>query len=249
MPSFADHFSSASRDYAAFRPSYPAALFAWLAGEAPSLGRAWDCATGSGQAAVALASHFREVVATDASAAQVAQAARHERVAYAVMTAEDPALASGSVALVTVAQALHWFSRARFYAEVGRVLAPGGLVAAWRYGLASVSPEVDAAVLRFYSGTVGPGWPPERAIVEAGYHTIEFPFAEVAVPAFTMEARWTLAELGGYLSTWSAVTRYRAAEGRDPVGPLLEELAGPWGDPAQPRPVRWPLEVRAGRVR
>lgn len=51
---FADHFSVRSRDYARFRPSYPPALFAWLAETAPARRLAWDCATGSGQAAAGL---------------------------------------------------------------------------------------------------------------------------------------------------------------------------------------------------
>ena len=51
MNTFKDHFSSASDRYAAYRPDYPAALFAWLAGLCAEHDLAWDCATGSGQAA------------------------------------------------------------------------------------------------------------------------------------------------------------------------------------------------------
>jgi len=43
---------------------------------------AWDCATGNGQAAVALAGHFDKVIATDASAEKVAHAERHPRFEY-----------------------------------------------------------------------------------------------------------------------------------------------------------------------
>lgn len=75
MSGFKDHFSSASERYAAYRPDYPAALFAWLAGQCAEQELAWDCATGSGQAALGLAPHFRRVVATDASAEQIRHAA------------------------------------------------------------------------------------------------------------------------------------------------------------------------------
>ena len=62
--SFADHFSAAATEYARFRPHYPPALFQWLAGIVRQRRVAWDCATGNGQAAVALAGHFETVVAT-----------------------------------------------------------------------------------------------------------------------------------------------------------------------------------------
>ncbi|WP_211263129.1 methyltransferase domain-containing protein [Thioalkalivibrio nitratireducens] len=53
---------------------------------------------------------------------------------------------SGVFDLITVGQALHWFDFPAFYAEAARVLRPGGVLAAWGYGLMQVSPAVDAAV-------------------------------------------------------------------------------------------------------
>ena len=113
--SWKDHFSHASDDYRRWRPGYPDELFAWLAAMAPSRAVAWDCATGSGQAAGGLAAHFARVVATDASAAQVAEAEAFGRVEYRVAPAEDSGLPDASVDLVTVAQALHWFEFERFF--------------------------------------------------------------------------------------------------------------------------------------
>jgi SAM-dependent methyltransferase len=245
---FPDHFSSAAAGYAAYRPTYPAPLFTWLAERAPSRACAWDCAAGNGQAALGLAPHFDLVVATDASAAQVAHAEPRPGVAWAVMRAEAVGLRDASVSLVCVAQALHWLDRPRFYAEALRVLQPGGILAAWRYGLATIDADIDAVIGRFYRETVGPYWPPERAIVDAGYGTLDFPVTDMIPPAFEMEASWTLAQLGGYLRTWSAVTRYRLAHRQDPVTPLLDALRPLWGVPRRTRRVRWPLEVRAGRV-
>ena len=245
---FHDHFSSAAPEYRAYRPRYPASLFEALAAAAPHRRLAWDCATGSGQAAVALAAHFDAVVATDASERQLAAVELHPRVRYARAPAEASGLPGGSVALITVAQALHWFDRPAFFAEVRRVGSPGGLLAAWCYGLMEIDPAVDPLVLRFYGDTVGPYWPPERALVESGYRNIDFPFEEIVLPPAHMEARWTLGELCGYLGTWSATLRYRSATGSDPVPGLKESLAPIWGDPSVRRPVRWPLAVRAGRV-
>ena len=63
-------------------PVYPAELSTFLAGISPGREMVWDCGTGSGQAAVVLAADFERVVATDASAAQLAHAREHPRVEY-----------------------------------------------------------------------------------------------------------------------------------------------------------------------
>lgn len=243
---FRDHFSSSSPDYAAFRPRYPEALFAFLAGHAPGSRLALDCATGSGQAALGLAEHFDRVVATDASRAQIESAAPHPRVTYRVAPAGSSGLADGSVDLVTVAQALHWLDRDAFYDEAFRVLRPGGLLAAWCYTNPAIDPAVDPLIQEFYATTVGSYWPPERALVENGYRGIPFPFEEIAAPHFAIEADLTLDHLAGYLRTWSATLRYAATRGTDPVAPLVDSLRPVWGDPGRSRRARWPIHLRAG---
>ena len=246
--SFADHFSGVSAAYAAFRPRYPDALFDLLAGVAPARDAAWDCATGNGQAALGLAKHFTRVIATDASDAQIAHATPHPRVTYHVAPAEASGLEDRSVDLVTVAQAVHWFDRPRFWVEARRVLRPGGVMAVWTYRLFSIAPALDAIVRRFYQDTVGPFWPRERKLTEERFRTIDFPFAEFPVQEFTIEQPLTLDDVAGYIRTWSATRGYVERHGRDPVGALVAELAPAWGDPGTPRLARWPLAVRAGRV-
>lgn len=245
---FHDHFSGVARGYASFRPRYPAALFDYLAALAPARAAVWDCACGNGQASVDLAARFEQVTATDASAEQIAAARAHPRIVYRVATAEQSELADHAVGLVTVAQAVHWFDRERFYAEVKRVLAPEGVLAVWAYGITTVEDaEAGALVQDFYARTLSPYWPPERLLVEAGYRTIDFPFAEIVPPAFHMEARWTLAQLLGYFSTWSATNRCIAATGRNPLEPLAADLRRVWGEPDMPRRIAWPLALRVGR--
>src|SRR5512141_1413888 len=115
--SFLDLFSQQSSTYAEFRPDYPAELFTYLASLAPAHDRAWDCATGNGQAAIGLAEHFGQVLASDASADQLRHLRPHPRVAYFQSSAEQVPLSSGSLDMITVAQAAHWFDHDRFYAE------------------------------------------------------------------------------------------------------------------------------------
>src|SRR5512141_3250421 len=197
MASFADHFSNRAADYALYRPDYPAALFEFLADLAPHVRLSWDCATGSGQAAVGLARHFQMVVATDASAAQIRSASRHPAVRYAVAAAERAPLAAGSAAAVTAAQALHWFDRPRFWEEARRVLAPRGVIAVWSYHGFHVNPAIEEVVYRYYRDIVGPYWPAERALVERGYGSLEFPFDLVRSPELALEKRWDLGAVIG----------------------------------------------------
>lgn len=245
----ADYFSPRAAGYAAFRPTYPPALFDFVAALAPSHRCAWDCATGSGQAAVALAAHFDRVIATDASAAQLAHAAMHARVAYRVATAEASGLPDHAVDLVTVAQALHWFDIEAFYVEVRRVLVPGGALAVWTYGFPALDETtLDARFQQYVEDVLAPYWPPKRQLVDDGYRGIPFPFAEVAAPSFPLERACTLDEVVGYVGTSSATTQYIRATGGDPLPGLEQALAPAWGEPARRVVVRWPLTVRAGRV-
>jgi SAM-dependent methyltransferase len=245
---FSDHFSAFASRYADFRPHYPPALFDFLATLVPKDSVVWDCAAGNGQATVDLAERFPKVIATDASGEQIAAAKPHPRAEYRIAVAEESGLPAQSVGLVTVAQAMHWFDLKRFYAEVDRVLRPGGVLAAWAYGINEVEGDaVNDLVQDFYGNVVGPYWPPERKIVEEGYRTIEFPYAEIVPPKIRMESRWTLPELLGYFSSWSATNRYTKANGRNPLEPMAAALAPVWGQPGGPRWVRWPLAIRVGR--
>ena len=190
MTAFKDHFSGHAGIYCEARPTYPLELFAWLAQQAPDTELAWDCGCGNGQATVALAGHFARVVGSDPSANQIAQAQPRANVEYRVEPAERSSFADGSVSLVTVAQALHWFDHARFYAEVKRVLKPRGVIAAWSYADCSATPAVDAVKNRLYVDLTGPYWPPERRYIDEGYRTLPFPFERIAAPAFEMRVDW-----------------------------------------------------------
>jgi SAM-dependent methyltransferase len=244
---FKDHFSGQAADYAKYRPDYPQELFAYLASLTPARQCAWDCGTGNGQAAVGLAAFFDRVVATDASERQILNARRNARIDYRVAPAGRSDLASGSLDLITVAQALHWFELDAFYIEAKRVLKPQGVLAAWYYNLLEIAPEIDAIVNRFYYEIVGAYWPPELKIIEERYQTISFPLAELNPPTFSMRASWTLAQLLGYLRTWSATRAFMAANQADPIEPIISDLTAAWEKPDRRRLVRWPLTVRAGR--
>jgi SAM-dependent methyltransferase len=249
---FKDHFSGHASGYARARPTYPAALFAYLASLPASPGSVWECGAGSGQASGPLAERFRAVIATDASAAQVANGQRAPHLLYAAASAERAPLRDGSIDLVAVAQALHWFDLPAFCAEAARVARPGAVLAAWCYGNCKVTPAFDRAYDRLYGDIVGPYWPPERVHVENGYRSLDLPFPaspEFSAPDFAIAADWDLGEVMDYFGTWSAVQYYRKAKGADPLALVREEMAAAWGDPAAHRRVRWPLSLRLARLR
>jgi len=248
------YFREQAKLYAEYRPDYPAALFDFIASLALTKKLAWDCATGNGQAAVGLAEHFARVIATDASAEQISHARPHPRIEYRVAAAEQSGLPDACADVVTITQALHWLDFERFYAEVRRVLAPRGAIVATVYADpvlndANADPELNSIVQHYNKVIVGPCWPPERKIVDDRYATIPFPFEELPAPQLTLERNWNLAELAGYLRSWSATVRYAKQHGRDPVEHFENEMRTKWGDPQQPRLIRWPFVIRAGRVK
>jgi len=245
---FKDHFSEAAEGYAAYRPSYPAALADFLAGAARRPGLAWDCGCGSGQLSVLLAERFDRVVASDASAEQLARASPHPRVEYRQAPEGASGLPDRCVDLAVAAQAAHWFDLPAYYAEVGRVARPQAVVALTVYNLAEVNDAVDRAIRRFYTDVLGRYWPPERRHVEANYASLLFPFEPIAAPPLEMRATWTLAHFIGYVRTWSAVISLEKQEGPGPMEVLRRELEPRWGGAGAAREVRWPLTVRAGRV-
>ena len=162
---FRDYFSGHADRYAAHRPGYPAALYAFLAGQCPGRNLCWDCATGNGQAAVELSGYFDQVLATDSSAEQISHAQAHKRIEYRVANATHSELEAASVDLVTVAQALHWFDIAAFSSELTRVLRPGGVLAVWCYNLSQIADGIDRALIEFSETLLGPYWPPQRELV------------------------------------------------------------------------------------
>jgi ubiquinone/menaquinone biosynthesis C-methylase UbiE len=240
---FKDHFSGHAGDYARARPSYPQELFEYLQANCECHEKVWDCGTGNGQAALALAKYFKQVIATDASSSQISEAPSASNVEFRVLAAEDPALESSSFDLVTVAQALHWMDTDAFFRNADRVLKTDGRLAVWSYGLLKVNSYIDEIVGHLYEAILGDYWPEERRMVEAEYADIVFPFRQIQSRSFTMSLNWTLAELLDFLGSWSAVQRYKERNNADPLALVADDLYVAWGD-AELREVKWSLILK-----
>ena len=241
-------FDQGGKAYARFRPEYPPELAQFLASAAPGTALAVDAGCGNGQLTVQLAAHFDRVQGADPSADQIAHAVAHPRVAYACAPAEALPVADHEAQLITAAQAAHWFDLPRFYAEVRRIGAPRAVLALISYGVPQLDPALNPRFSRFYCDEIGPFWPAERALVDTGYADLPFPFEEQSVPALSICKTWNLEALLGYLSTWSAVRSVREVAREDILQGFAADLTALWGDPAQGREIRWPINMRVGTL-
>ncbi|MFY8148640.1 MAG: class I SAM-dependent methyltransferase [Prochlorococcaceae cyanobacterium] len=246
----ADWFGAVAADYVRFRLTYPEAFFERFAARAPDRDRVWDCGCGSGQASLALARHFRHVLATDASAAQLAAAAPQERVEYRLASATASGLPSGSVSAVLVAAAVHWFAGPAFDAEVCRVARPGAALAWIGYlPVRMPTPELRQWFDGFYGVTLEPWWPPQRQLVDSAYASLAFPGQEWPFPPdLQIERRWDLPTFLGHLGTWSALQRARE-QGVDPLPAAAAQLERLWPEGGRGRLLLvWPFMGRWGRL-
>lgn len=239
-----DNFSGHAEAYAIYRPSYPTALFLALANICGRRRRAWDCGTGNGQIAVGLAEFFDSVEATDISERQLEMAARHPRVAYSVQAAEGTSFADEAFDLVVAAQAAHWFRFEDFFAEVERVLAPGGVIALIGYGLPVISAEIDAVVHSLYTEVAGPYWDAERRHIDERYAGIPMQYHEGVMPEMRIAAEWSARQCEGYIRTWSALEHRRKQRGDGAADEYLDEIKTLWGK--ETRNIIFPLFFRVG---
>lgn len=241
-----DLFSENAADYSAYRPDYPPELFDFIFSQVTNFRNAWDCGTGNGQAAKVLATRFEKVFATDISEKQLINATPDKDIFYSVSPAEKTTFPDNQFDLITVAQAVHWFKFDEFYNELNRVANRKAIVAIWGYGLFSINEKFDRALQHFYKEVVGPFWDSERRFIDDQYSTIPFPFKEIKTPEFYFTKRWSVAQLAGYLSTWSAVRKFIKAHSFNPVERFIadnrQNLNTEFSD------IRFPLFLRLGRI-
>jgi ubiquinone/menaquinone biosynthesis C-methylase UbiE len=244
---FKDYFSKQSEVYARYRPHYPEALYTLLAQLVENHSLAWDCATGNGQMALGLAEFFERVVATDASADQIAQAIPHPKIQYAVAAAESSGLPNESVDLITVALAVHWFDRERFWKEAHRVLRPGGVLTILGYAEIDLVdlPIRGRQILETYREQMDPFFPSEIQLVIDQYQGLDFPFDELHVHPPKMEMRWSAEQLLGNARSWSASQRFAEMHGEELFNTVARDLTEALGE--ETYTVRWPLFMRVGR--
>ncbi|MBI1392198.1 MAG: methyltransferase domain-containing protein [Alphaproteobacteria bacterium] len=244
----AESFGRNVAAYAAGRPTYPDALYDWVAAQAPARRVAWDVGCGSGQSTLKIADRFDRVHGTDISPDQIQAAARGANIQYAVAPAHETGLPAGVADAICVATALHWFDFDLFWPEVARVAAPGALFAAWAYHRIDVDEDVNAAVMGPVNAILEPYWAEGNRLSWRGYPASEIgmPFAAIKAPAFALELNWTPSQLIDFVRTWSAHVRARDDGKGDALAAVEAEAIERLGD--APRRVVMPLAMVAARV-
>ena len=241
-----DLFSGHAKEYVAFRPNYPDELIRFIIRHVAKFDCAWDCGTGNGQVAKMLAPFFGHVEATDISTNQLDQAPQINNVTYRLSRAEASPFSDNTFDLICVGQAVHWFEVDKFFSESNRVANKNAIMALFGYSLVRFNDAFNEVLDRFYNDFIYSYWEGERKIVDSEYQSIHFPFEELPTKNFKIEVNWSLADLEGYLNTWSSVQKYIKINRINPVDDLMSQLKPLWNGESQS--VYFPVFLRLGRI-
>lgn len=239
-------FSNQASNYAKYRPHYPKELFDYILQFVKEKNTAWDCATGNGQAAIALAPHFKKVFATDISEKQLSLAKQHPNIQYKIVSAEQTNFPDNFFDLITVAQAYHWLKFDAFGKEVKRVAKNDAVIAVWNYNLFTTGDAaVDALIKHFYTNIVGPYWDKERKYVDGNYASVPFNFSPLPTKEFFIKTQWSKDDVIGYLNSWSSVQHFLNDKKYNPVDEIMGELDFLWKDV---KAILFPMFLKLGMV-
>ncbi len=204
-------FEGLSRDYDRYRPSYSACCLDWLGASAGAVRRLADVASGTGILTRQLRRAFPGALVFGVEAGrgmlEAAAARRTPDLHWLGARAEALPLAEGAVDLVTAGQAVHWFDRERFYAECGRVLRPGGMLAILNNNRIGESPVAETFETALEA--VSPGY-------RRGYRTIDTQGELDSIPAARHVTRRSFAwswdrTFGEFLGYVRSMSHFRAA--------------------------------------
>ena len=224
--------------YQEFRPKYTQALADSVLSMVPESQRGLylDVACGSGQLTSLISPHFRRTLGVDKSFEQLAHApaGKAGQIEYIAGSAFELPVEPASVDLVTVAQGLHWLlPYDQFFAEVDRVLRPGGTFVAVAYSFPQlVNARANLAPMNFYVNVLGarlsPGmegcwWETNRPTIDCFYTDVPFPAGSVT-SHLPQRVSVSLTNYINYLKTLSAYrTLVRSGEA-DPLPQVERDI-------------------------
>jgi ubiquinone/menaquinone biosynthesis C-methylase UbiE len=201
--------------------------------------RALDVACGTGMSTIALAEHAGRAVGLDASVAMLRAAARIDGVDYALANAERLPFPDGAFDAVTCCSGIHWFDQTRFFAELRRVLRPGGWVGLYDHYFIGMD---DTPEFRSWAKTLFERYPLPPRNPQVGDPRAETPagFDHVATETFDDLIEMTRDEFADYQMSVSHIVA--AAERGTPLAELrawLLESTAPLFDGVVARTVRF----------
>lgn len=244
-----DLFSIQAKEYSKYRPNYPKEIFRFLNSVVYGHKRAWDCATGSGQAAIGLTPYFDEIIATDISESQLNNAVQHPKIKYLCVKAEESTLGSSSTDLITIATAIHLINKEVFYNEAERILKPEGVLAAWNYTRTIITPEIDRITDYYMYETLGKYWNPDIKAFFLEESKIDLPFDRIQTPEINMTHYWSFEEMINYIYTWSATQGYIQRNNKNPIELFYDDLKKAWGGEGVKKQVSWKFYFKVSRLK
>ncbi|PLW06285.1 hypothetical protein PCANC_26585 [Puccinia coronata f. sp. avenae] len=224
---------------------------------------ALDIGCGPGIATAELVPRFEKVIAIDESESMVKLTSSHlpQVECHVASAARMPMIESGTVDLITVATAAHWFPP-NWWEEAQRVLKPGGTVALWTISDKMIIEPSHAKTMEFYEL--------QKGLIEAFrnhlaaghefifnmYDTLPLPDSKlkfgpiqrmawnqetVDAPNMLMGSQFNIDKLRKRLHTYSPIYRWRTENpskkdtGNDPVEQMIAKLKAMtgWDDSTQ----------------
>ncbi|CAK7201586.1 hypothetical protein SEUCBS139899_004293 [Sporothrix eucalyptigena] len=257
---FSTYNAAQGQHYAQARPDYHPSVYAYIVDTHKATGGQFDTLVdlgcGPGNCARALAPHFQHAYGIDPAPGMISTAkelggttASGEAITYGQGSANDfgtttdVQIADGTVDMVSVGNAAHWFDMQKFWQRAAAILKPGGSVAIWTTGDLRVHPDsrcaeqVQAAMDTFRERDMKPYSNEGNRIVRNKYWDLPLPWqTPTVVPEFAqsdfIRRDWMMGEtfmingdlevnmdlLEKVMSTSSPYTRWCEANPQDVEG-------------------------------
>jgi len=241
-------FADIGQNYATYRPSYPDELGEALTKLCKNKQLALDVGCGTGQLTAILSQYFDQVIGTDINSDQLKHAHKAENITYLHEGAEETSLENGSVDLIVVAQAAHWFDLKAFYKEVERISTDDGIIALVSYGVPYIESATSSVFQQGYWQLIHQYWPEERKHVEEGYLNLDFPFEEIDFPELFIHREMNYDTFIGYMKTWSAYKTAQQSGDLNSFKTFFGQLEQAWEDRQTIKTITWPISVRVAQV-
>eukprot|EP01132_Coremiostelium_polycephalum_P000705 gene705-874_t len=222
-----DIFSSISDNYKNSRQGYNDHVYDLIRNNTDEKRNlAIDIGCGNGQNTIKLAELYDKVIGYDSSESQVLNAAPHDRVEYRACPAESiNDLPDGSVDLITVAAAAHWFNLPEFFKITEKLLRPNGSLIIWTYRSSDIigndkANEIQKRIFDLYT----PYRPTNLDLVANGYKDIIPPFKNTIRYNTNTTRKISIEQHVRYFGSLSAYSNYLKAGNKDILDDLKKEM-------------------------
>lgn len=187
-----------AENYKQFRPVHTEAFLGQLDRlHQGVLRKCLDVGTGTGQLAELLSTRIDQVLAVDPSATMLEAAIKKPNIVYKQARAEDLYQVfeadAGSIDLITVSQALHWFNVPDFLQQAYKLLRPGGSLIVLGYAyLFFPELESNSAVQDLSIRAFDEVWERGRELIDRLYLDLNFspPFDQVTKQYYQINPVW-----------------------------------------------------------